>query len=135
MYQAVFICFLLYVCHVVWATGDARRYWAVVIITGQTMALYGAMRGLPNNDTALAVVYLIGALGFVWGSVRPEGAALGVLSAFAAIICIFGAWGLIPSAPGQGVAFNVHNWTTILEYGQLAIILKLAKDASTFRHH
>ena len=135
MYQAFFICFLLYVCHVVWSTGNARIYWAIVTVTGQTMALFGVLKAIPDNDTAMAVVYLLGAGAFAWGSIQREGAFLGILSAVAAVVCIGGAWGLIPSAAGQGIAFNVHNWTTILEYGQLFIILKLANDAINSRSY
>ncbi len=125
---------LLIACYMLWQKGDYQNYWAAICISGQYVALLAVFYAVPDALTAFALIYAITAWGFVVFSQTYVGRALGILSGVMGIVCIFGAWGWIPSEQGQGIwAVNVYNWTGWIEATQTLLIMFTAANNDTAR--
>ncbi|MCP4182305.1 MAG: hypothetical protein GY761_03175 [Hyphomicrobiales bacterium] len=125
---------LILACYMLWKKGDYQNYWAAICITGQYTSLLAVFYAVPDGLTAFAAIYGIAAFGFMNFSQTYVGRTLGILSGVMGILCIFAAWGWLPSEQGQGVwGVNVYNWTGWIEATQTLIIMITAANNDTAR--
>lgn len=97
---------------------DHRDQWAGAVVVIQTVLVWWQIDSLG----AVALIYIMAGATFLAFSIKPSGAALGVLSCIMALLAVAAGVGLIPDSHGQGIGFNFHHWATVVAWGQIGLL-------------
>ena len=118
MFQIAFTAGLMVSMGALFVHGDQRYWWAGLCVLMQTILVWWQI----DNLLVIALIYVLSGLTFLVFSVKPSGAALGIVSCLMAMLTVAAIWGYIPHEKGQGIAFNFYHWCTVLSWGQLGIL-------------
>ncbi|MCP5099881.1 MAG: hypothetical protein GY943_30370 [Chloroflexi bacterium] len=104
------------------ARGDIRDKLGAMVILTQTALVWMALEIWINSDWQPAIIYTLAGISYLIFSIRKVGVFLGVMSFINSALFWIAYLGYLPSEPGMGIAFNVHNLTTIICYLQLLVL-------------
>lgn len=116
-FTVFFIC-ICYVTYHVCKHGDYRDILALGLIACQ----FGLEHVFLSNQFVSSLIFGVMVWCFVAFSIKPMGAALGVVSGILSIVAALSHFGYIPNEHGQGMAWNYHHMSTVLMYIQIGIL-------------
>ena len=130
MHQSAFLIGFFIACASLYANGDWRDYWAAVCIAMQTILVYWQI----DNLLGIAFIYVLAGATFLAFSIKPSGAALGIVSCLMALLAVAAVYGYLPHEKGQGMAFNFYHWSTVLAWGQIGILGAMGNAGNDLRN-
>lgn len=108
---------------------DRAGFFAWVLTLAGIAAM--AWTGMPDH-VAGGFAHLVLGWSLVHYSTRTAGVAVGMLSFAIAILVGLSMHGIIPTGRGAGIAFNIHHWGMVLQWGQLAVFAAMAAGRKEF---